>query len=75
MQDVEQDLMDKLLELLRLRGLHIVLIGYWIWVSGDTKTNRVALKAAGLQWHSARQHWYYKPKKWRKSIPPQPRQP
>lgn len=67
MQEVEQELMDKLLELLRLRGLHIALIGYWIWVSGDTKTNREALKAAGLQWHSGRQHWYYKPKHWRKS--------
>ncbi|MGI2906161.1 hypothetical protein [Tolypothrix sp. VBCCA 56010] len=65
--DVENELMDKLLELLKLRSLNIALIGYWIWVSGDTKPNREALKAAGLQWHSERKVWYYKPQGWKKS--------
>jgi hypothetical protein len=65
--DVETELMNKLLELLKLRSLNIALIGYWIWVSGDTKPNREALKAAGLQWHSERKVWYYKPQGWKKS--------
>ncbi|MCC5624458.1 hypothetical protein [Nostoc sp. CHAB 5715] len=65
--DVETELMEKLLELLKLRSLEIALIGYWIWVSGDTKPNREALKAAGLQWHSERKVWYYKPLGWKKS--------
>ena len=65
--DVETELMNKLLELLKLRSLNIALIGYWIWVSGDTKPNRSALKAAGLQWHSERKVWYYKPQGWKKS--------
>jgi hypothetical protein len=65
--DVETELMNKLLELLKLRSLNIALIGYWIWVSGDTKPNREALKAAGLQWHSERKVWYYKPLGWKKS--------
>jgi hypothetical protein len=65
--DVEQELMDKLLELLKLRSLNIALIGFWIWVSGDTKNNREALKAAGLKWHSERKMWYYKPAGWKSS--------
>ncbi len=66
-EDVEQEVMQKLLELLKLRGLDLALIGYWIWVTGDTKANKEALKAAGLQWHRERQCWYYKPKDWKRS--------
>lgn len=65
--DVETELMEKLLELLKLRSLDIALIGYWIWVSGDTKPNKDALKAAGLLWHSKRKVWYYKPQDWKSS--------
>ncbi|MBW4595504.1 MAG: hypothetical protein KME46_22015 [Brasilonema angustatum HA4187-MV1] len=65
--DIENELMDKLLELLKLRSLNIALIGYWIWVGGDTKPNREALKEAGLHWHSERKLWYYKPLGWKKA--------
>lgn len=64
--DVEQELMEKLLELLKLRGLDVALIGLWIWVTGDTRNNREALKVAGLLWHRERQCWYYKPHGWKK---------
>jgi hypothetical protein len=66
--DIEDELMAKLHELLKLRSLDIALIGYWIWVTGDTKRNKEALKAAGLQWHSKRKCWYYKPKGWKRSY-------
>lgn len=65
--DFENEIMEKLLELLKLRSLEIALIGFWIWVSGDTKSNKEALKAAGLIWHKERQQWYYKPKDWKNS--------
>ena len=66
--DIEQELMDKLQELLKLRNLDIALIGYWIWVSGDTKSNKDALKAAGLMWNAKRKCWYYKPLSWRRTY-------
>lgn len=66
--DVETEIMEKLLELLKLRSLDIALIGCWLWVSGNTKSNRDALKAAGLQWHSERKCWYYKPQGWKRSY-------
>lgn len=67
-QDVEEEIMMKLQELLKLRSLDIALIGFWIWVTGDTKKNKEALKSAGLKWHSKRKCWYYKPKDWKRSY-------
>ena len=67
-QDIEEEIMAKLCELLKLRSLDIALIGYWIWVTGDTKKNKEALKAAKLKWHSKRKCWYYKPKDWKRSY-------
>jgi len=63
-RDVEQELMDKISELLalKLENVEIELVGTWIWVSGDTKPVKEALKSAGLKWHSKRMRWY-----WRKS--------
>jgi len=66
--DVEAEIMAKLYELLKLRSLEIALIGYWLWVTGDTKRNKEALKAAGLKWHAKRKCWYYKPKDWKRSY-------
>ncbi len=66
--DIEQELMDKLSELLKLKQLEVILIGYWIWVTGDTKPFRIALKDADLIWHPKRKCWYYKPKSWRRSY-------
>jgi len=55
--------MDKLAELLRLSlpGCEIWLIGKWLWVKGDTRPVRGALKGAGLRWHNERQAWFWKP--------------
>jgi len=61
-RDVEQEVMDKVVELLGLRlpGVKIEIIGTWVWVSGDTKPVKELLKAAGLRWHSKRQRWYWR---------------
>jgi len=67
MSDIEQELMNKVLELLKLRSIEIALIGYWIWVSGDTRNNKEALKTAGLQWNGNRKCWYYKPQGWKRT--------
>lgn len=67
MRDIEQELMDKIYELLKLPGLEISLIGFWAWVTGDTKRHKEALKKLGLSWHSKRVCWYYKPKSWKRT--------
>lgn len=63
--DIEDELMQKIMELQSFRGLDIALIGYWIWVSGDTKPIKDQLKELGFLWHSKRKCWYYKPKDWK----------
>jgi len=59
----EQAIIDKIAELLHLRlpGIEVWLIGKWIWVKGDTRPVKDALKAAGLRWHGERLAWYWKP--------------
>jgi len=60
--EVEQEVMDKIAELLGLDlpGCEVELIGTWVWVSGDTKPVKDQLKAAGCRWHSKRQRWFWR---------------
>lgn len=60
--ETEQELMDKIAELMKLPELEIDLIGLWVWVRGNTKPVKDQIKAAGCFWHSGRSCWYYKPK-------------
>jgi curved DNA-binding protein CbpA len=68
--DVEQAVIDKIAELLALRliGIEIELIGTWIWISGDTKPNKEALKEIGCVWHSKRKRWYWHGKTYRRKY-------
>lgn len=43
--------------LLKLDGLEIELCGRWLWIGGNTKTHKEALKAAGCRWSSAKKLW------------------
>lgn len=39
--------------------LKIEITGLWIWVSGDTKPHKDALKKLGLRWASRKKRWYF----------------
>lgn len=43
-----------------LEGLDIELCGSWVWVSGDTKTHKDALKEIGFKWASKKLMWYWR---------------
>lgn len=62
-RETEQALMAKIAELaaLKISGVEVLLIGTWLWVSGDTKPHKDALKTAGLRWHATRGCWYFNP--------------
>lgn len=64
-QQHEQEIIDKLAELLTLElpGCEILLIGKWLWVTGETKQHKELLgkNGAGLIFHSKRLAWYFKP--------------
>ncbi|MCL2619377.1 MAG: DnaJ domain-containing protein [Defluviitaleaceae bacterium] len=47
--------------LMGLEGIVIEIIGCFVWVSGDTKPHREALKALKFRWHSKKLCWYLAP--------------
>ncbi len=44
-----------------LEGVEIEICGCWIWLSGDTRQHKEALKAAGFWWANQKKQWYWKP--------------
>lgn len=46
--------------LLKLDGLTVELCGSWLWISGNTKANKEALKAAGCRWSQNKSMWYWR---------------
>ena len=55
------DYRNIVVELLKIRDITIELVGSWIWISGNTKQNKDALKALGARWSSGKKAWYIKP--------------
>lgn len=47
--------------IIALAGLDIEICGAWVWVSGDTKTHKDALKAAGFKYASKKKMWFFRP--------------
>lgn len=52
---------DLLNKLIRMQGIHIEIIGSFIWISGDTKPFKDELKALGFRWSSNKSMWYKSP--------------
>lgn len=43
--------------LLSLDGLEVELCGRWLWIGGETRRHKEALKAAGCRWCSKKGLW------------------
>ncbi|MBB6271837.1 hypothetical protein HDF26_002294 [Pedobacter cryoconitis] len=60
-------------QIIHLEGIVVELVGYWIWVTGETYPHRAELKAAGLRFACKKQAWYFctdefKARKWSKNT-------
>ena len=55
--DIELETIISLI--LHFENINIELVGYWIWVSGDTKEIKEKLKEIGFKWASKKKMWYY----------------
>lgn len=51
------EIVDKLM---KMQGLDIELCGSWLWISGDTYSNKDGLKAAGCKWSNNKKKWYWR---------------
>ncbi len=57
---------DTIEKLVKMNGVHIEIIGCFIWVSGNTKVYKDDLKAMGFKWHSKKVCWYLAPADYKK---------
>ena len=64
--EAPSDFINLINELLKMFGIHIEVIGSFVWVSGDTKPHKDALKVLGFRWHTAKKMWYKAPEDYRK---------
>ncbi len=44
-----------------LPNLDVVVVGSWVWVSGNTLSHAYQLRALGLRYASEKQKWYWRP--------------
>ena len=59
--EVPRDYINAVAAVVNLRGLEVELVGSWIWVTGETRLHKDALKAAGYRWASKKVAWYWRP--------------
>ncbi len=56
---MEKDLQDMIEKAMRIPGVEVELCGVWLWISGDTFTQRLRLKMAGFKWSKKKKRWYW----------------
>jgi len=60
-QEVPEEFMAAVAAVVNLDGIILDLVGAWIWATGNTRTHKEALKAAGFRWASKKFAWYWRP--------------
>lgn len=60
-EEAPNEFKDLMETLIRMDGVHIEIIGCFVWVSGDTKPHKDQLKELGFRWHSKKLCWYKAP--------------
>ena len=43
------------------KGVELLLVGTWLWISGDTKPHKDTIKALGFRWSPRRKMWFFTP--------------
>lgn len=51
-----------------LSGVFVEICGAWVWVTGETKAHKEALKAAGFLWAKKKVAWYFRPSDWKSAA-------
>lgn len=56
-----QELEEILTKLNALAGIIFEVLGNWVWISGETKEHKEALKEMGCKWAMKKKQWFYRP--------------
>jgi curved DNA-binding protein CbpA len=62
-QEVEAEIMEiiqKLIAIVADSKVEIILIGRWIWITGETKPLKEDFKELGCKWHRDRSCWFWR---------------
>ena len=46
-------------KIIHFDGVHVEIIGSWIWLTGNTMLYKDEIKAAGFWWSKTKKAWYY----------------
>ena len=52
---------DAINAVIGLSGVDIEVCGAWVWLSGNTRAHKDAIKAAGYWWAKKKCSWYFRP--------------
>lgn len=58
--ETAEEFREVIAALLKLDGLTVELCGSWLWISGNTREHKDALKAAGCRWSKQKMMWYWR---------------
>ena len=56
---VSEEIMEVINKVINLPGLDIEVMGSWVWITGNTFANRVAIKEASFKFSHAKAAWYW----------------
>lgn len=59
--DLDDGFREMIDKVIGLDGIVIEIIGYWIWITGETKRNKEALRVAGFRYSGQKAAWYWRP--------------
>lgn len=52
---------------INLDGINLEVCGNWVWLSGDTRPHKEAIKSAGYFWAAKKMMWYFRPAEWKRT--------
>jgi len=64
----DKALREMLQKIINFDGIEIEIVGAWIWVSGNTYSNKNDLKEIGFKWASQKKQWYFHIDAFRKRV-------
>ena len=59
--DYSEKLNEAINAIIDLSGLYLEICGSWLWVGGNTKEHKEALKANKFKWSPKKSKWYFRP--------------
>lgn len=57
--DLDDGFREVIIEVMKMTGIEILLVGSWVWLEGNTRPWKDALKKIGYKWSAQRQKWYW----------------